>query len=306
VGQRKRSPERTERSGILGWAIALLVVLGLFAGVAVVVVKMWPDGGPAGDRCTVTAADGKVEFDPDQAANAATIAAVGQARGLPERAVTIALATSMQESKLFNITYGDRDSLGLFQQRPSQGWGTAEQIQDPVYAAGKFFDGLVKVPDYATLPLTVAAQKVQRSAYPDAYARHEAEATALAAALTGRTPATLSCRLRDDSTATVAASSIRTALTTEFKPALADSAVAEQSPGTLTVRPGTSAGRGWAIATWAVTHADDLGIQEIAYDGKVWTREKSGKGWRPGQLTAPQNGQPPAPDPTTVQLRYAP
>ena len=107
-------------------------------------------------------------------------------RGLPERALTIALATSLQESRLRNIDHGDRDSLGLFQQRPSQGWGTSQQILDPVYASNEFFDSLVKIQGYSRLPLTVAAQRVQKSGYPQAYAKHEADATMLSAALTGR------------------------------------------------------------------------------------------------------------------------
>ncbi len=69
--------------------------------------------------------------------------------------MTIALATAMQESQLRNIGHGDRDSVGLFQQRPSQGWGTFEQIQDPVYSAGRFYDHLAEVPGYSRLPLTV-------------------------------------------------------------------------------------------------------------------------------------------------------
>lgn len=80
--------------------------------------------------------------------------------------MTIALATALQESALRNIDYGDRDSLGLFQQRPSQGWGTPAQIMDPVYSAGVFYDRLAEVPGYSRLPLTVAAQRVQRSGFP--------------------------------------------------------------------------------------------------------------------------------------------
>ena len=110
--------------------------------------------------------------------NAATITAVGTGRGMPERAVTIALATALQESGLRNIDHGDLDSLGLFQQRPSQGWGTAEQILDPDYAAGEFYKHLAKVHDYPRLPLTVAAQRVQRSGFPQAYAKHEPDADA--------------------------------------------------------------------------------------------------------------------------------
>lgn len=150
--------------------------------------------GPA--RCTVKTAGEKpqdYEIKPEQAANAATITAVASRRGLPERAVTIALATAMQESSLRNIGHGDRDSLGLFQQRPSQGWGSVRQIQDPVYSTGKFFDRLVEIPGYSRLPLTVAAQRVQRSGYPQAYAKHETHAALLTAALTGRRAAAFNC-----------------------------------------------------------------------------------------------------------------
>ena len=108
-------------------------------------------------------------------------------RGLPDRAVVIALATAQQESGLRNLDYGDRDSLGLFQQRPSQGWGTPEQVQDPVYAAGKFYDGLVQVPGWETGRLTEVAQQVQLSGFPEAYQKHQAMAEDLTAALTDNT-----------------------------------------------------------------------------------------------------------------------
>ncbi|MFZ1286953.1 MAG: hypothetical protein WAR57_07945, partial [Candidatus Phosphoribacter sp.] len=122
--------------------------------------------------CWTTGA-ARVEVTPEQAGNAATISAVAVQRGLPTRAATIAVATAIQESKLRNLRYGDRDSLGLFQQRPSQGWGTTEQILNPVYSANAFYDRLVKVQDYLTRPLTEVAQDVQRSGAPAAYAQHE-------------------------------------------------------------------------------------------------------------------------------------
>ena len=84
----------------------------------------------------------------------------------------MAYATALQESKLENLDYGDRDSVGIFQQRPSQGWGTAAEIEDPAYAAGAFFDALVKIPDYAKLPVDVAAQDVQQSADGAAYEQY--------------------------------------------------------------------------------------------------------------------------------------
>ncbi|MFE5482956.1 C40 family peptidase [Streptomyces sp. NPDC056527] len=118
-----------------------------------------------------------------QIPNAKVIVATGIQKRVPARGQVIALATALQESTLINLDHGDRDSLGLFQQRPSQGWGTREQILDPVYSSGKFYDRLVKLWDWQHMPLTVAAQKVQRSGFPDAYAKHEPLATALQQAI---------------------------------------------------------------------------------------------------------------------------
>ncbi|WP_051779485.1 C40 family peptidase [Streptomyces sp. NRRL S-241] len=118
-----------------------------------------------------------------QIPNAKAIIATGIQKRVPARGQVIALATALQESTLINLDHGDRDSLGLFQQRPSQGWGTREQIMDPVYSSTKFYDGLRKIRDWEQMPLTVAAQKVQRSGFPDAYAKHEPLATALQQAI---------------------------------------------------------------------------------------------------------------------------
>ncbi|MCY0945629.1 C40 family peptidase [Streptomyces antarcticus] len=119
----------------------------------------------------------------NQIPNAKVIVATGIQKRVPARGQVVALATALQESTLINLDHGDRDSLGLFQQRPSQGWGTREQIMDPVYSSGKFYDGLVKIKDWEQMPVTVAAQKVQASGFPDAYAKHEPLATALQQAI---------------------------------------------------------------------------------------------------------------------------
>ncbi|SBT40693.1 hypothetical protein GA0070621_1030 [Micromonospora narathiwatensis] len=124
-------------------------------------------------------------WNSEQVTNAATIVTVGQQRGIPARGWVIAVATAMVESSLRNLQGGDRDSLGLFQQRPSQGWGTPTQILDPVYAAGKFYDKLLRIPDWQQLPLTVAAQRVQVSAFPDKYGEYEQDAEQVVAAVTG-------------------------------------------------------------------------------------------------------------------------
>jgi murein DD-endopeptidase MepM/ murein hydrolase activator NlpD len=119
------------------------------------------------------------DLTSEQIANARTIIEVGRQRGLPPYAWTVALATAMQESTLRNLDYGDRDSLGLFQQRPSAGWGSPSQVTDQVYSANKFYAGLSKVPGWQKMPVTVAAQTVQRSAFPLAYAKHERLAAGL-------------------------------------------------------------------------------------------------------------------------------
>ncbi|MGH8882794.1 MAG: M23 family metallopeptidase, partial [Stackebrandtia sp.] len=128
----------------------------------------------------------------EQVDNAVTIYTVGAERDLPSRAMVIATATALQESTLHNYdTAVDHDSLGLFQQRPSQGWGTPEQLTDPEYAAGAFYDSLLEVTGWETLPITDAAQAVQKSAYPDAYASHESQAERIVDAIANITDCTM-------------------------------------------------------------------------------------------------------------------
>lgn len=135
-----------------------------------------PDGAPVGTTAGLTA---------EQMGNAATIVAVGKQKGVPERGWVIAIAAALQESQLRNLHYGDRDSQGLFQQRPSMGWGTPQQITTPSYAAAKFYERLLATPDWQTMSVTDAAQKVQQSGFPGAYARHEDKARAIVAAVSG-------------------------------------------------------------------------------------------------------------------------
>lgn len=157
----------------------------LLLAAAVLVGLAWDTeatGLPAvAGQCTI--AGSSLTVTAEQVTNARTIAEVAHARGLPDRAIVIALATAQQESRLRNLDYGDRDSLGLFQQRPSAGWGTDAQVQDPVYAAGQFYDHLVLVPDWETGRLTKIAQKVQLSGYPEAYSQWETMATEMVHAL---------------------------------------------------------------------------------------------------------------------------
>jgi cell wall-associated NlpC family hydrolase len=177
---------------VISWALGgllLVLVVVIAAGVAAVSVLF---GGGAAYACTATVSTpgtAPAGLTAEQAGHAAVIVGVGQRLGVPPRGWVIAIATALQESRLRNLghlgTDNDHDSLGLFQQRPSQGWGTPAQIMTPDYAAGTFYDRLQQVPRWQTLPLTDAAQAVQRSAYPDAYAKHETRAAAIVAAHTG-------------------------------------------------------------------------------------------------------------------------
>jgi hypothetical protein len=168
---------------------ALAVVVGVAAAGVAGILWMggWPSSSPAICADTATSvpinASGAPTADDEQRRNAAAIMTTGRRLQVPERGLWIALATSMQESGLRDLNYGDRDSPGLFQQRPSQGWGTPTQILKPDYAATQFFTRLVAVPDWATMPLWQAAQSVQRSAFPLAYAKWEQDAADLLAGI---------------------------------------------------------------------------------------------------------------------------
>lgn len=131
--------------------------------------------------CEVTGGihGGSLDLDAAQAGNAAVIHQVAVDSALPAQASVIAFATAIQESGLRDLDYGDRDSLGLFQQRPSQGWGTPAQIMNPAYAATQFYRHLQRVPDWWQMPLWKAANAVQRSAYPTAYEKWQPKAAAL-------------------------------------------------------------------------------------------------------------------------------
>lgn len=264
--RRKARLRRLRRTGIL---LVLLVALG-FGGRA-----LWnalhPMLLPAG--CEVSQArGGPFGYSPEKFANAATISAVSVKRDLPTRAAVIATATALQESKLRNLSHGDRDSLGLFQQRPSQGWGTAQQIADTVYAVGAFFDHLVKVRDWRTRPLTQVAQAVQRSGYPDAYAKHEAEATALAAAFTGDRPAAAACRLEDPTTIWS-----RGRISNQLN---RETGLRARSTDTGLEISADDPKSAWLAAAWAVAHAQDHGTRSVTVGNRTWTRTMDDRGLR--------------------------
>lgn len=267
---------RRRRGRRLAWAGGLATVVGV-ATISSVVLSRHVTSPPApacsvastsggtsgssGGTSTGTSA-GSFTLSPDQAQNASIIAAVAYARGLPDHAVTVALATALQESELANLPYGDLDSVGLFQQRPSQGWGTRTQLLDPAYAATAFYSRLVKVPGWTTMAVTEAAQAVQRSAAPDAYAQWEDEARALAKSLTGESQADFACRFDGFGGAVPAPGALQQAMASEM--------------GTNLIGTPLPAKAGWATASWAVAHAYNYHVAQVSFDGRTW-RSASGK-----------------------------
>jgi len=255
--------------------LAFATVVGVVAAVA---LTLWQHSdslfAPA-DGCTASVNKRTAAVATDQGENAALIAAIGMQRHLPARAVSIALATAFQESKIRNIPGGDADSLGIFQQRPSQGWGTPDEIMDPVYATNAFYNALEKIPDYQSLDITVAAQEVQRSAYPSAYAQHEDAARALASALTGNSAAAFTCVVSDDEETGTAAKVIA-GLRRGFGSLVHPTKGLRQN---LTV-PVKSPIIGWSVAHYAVAMAPELHIKTVLFAGKTWhTGKDSAKGW---------------------------
>ena len=286
----------------------------LVAGLAVVFDRGGVGPLLTNEGCTARVGGVVVDLSTEQAENAAMIAAVAVRRGLPARAASIALATAFQESKLRNLDHGDRDSLGLFQQRPSQGWGSAAQIRRPYYSINKFYDELQKVDGYQTMRITEAAQKVQRSGFPEAYEDHAADGRALASALTGYSPARFSCVVdaNNDLAAQPAGPSGLTARAQRVRlnlhRAFGKLPLGGFAPGGVSTghRPGSAHydGRaidvfvrpvnlknrraGWAIASYLVAEASRLDIDHVIFDKRIWSAGvRSESGWRdydPGDL----------------------
>jgi len=259
-------------------AITVVTVFALVAGLGVYLLlrgRHFP--GPGLARACTVQAEGTVFLNERQMANAATIAAVGIRRGLPERAVVVALATAFQESRLRNLPDGDRDSIGLFQQRPSQGWGTPEEIRDPRYAAGKFYSELVKVEGWENMRVTDAAQRVQRSAFPEAYEQWADESAVLTKALLGDVTAAVACTYPGGPQVwgEAAASALARGLQLDWGDLIPSpdgiTGLAELAglPG-LALTPRDTR-QGWQYAHWLVSHAAAHGVKRVRYDGLEWT-----------------------------------
>jgi hypothetical protein len=266
---------------VLAGFMAFVVLAGLGVFVVVRMLGNVPLLVPSSYPCKVGApGTEQVELEAPQLANAATIAAVGIRRGIPRQGIVIALATAWQESKLENLGGGDRDSIGLFQQRPSQGWGTAEEIADPRYASARFYNALVRVKGWQEMRTTDAAQAVQRSAYPEAYEQWAGKSVVLATALSGEAGAMVGCTVsgKPESRGPAAAEALVQGLRLDWG----------DKTGTLDVAgvsvPAKTEQNGWQYAHWLVAHATDRGIKRVTFGGRQWSSESGS--WAGGDGTA--------------------
>jgi hypothetical protein len=313
------------------WAVVAIVAAVVAAALAPLVAILvlvrtvfapQPASGAGGDdSCTTTglvAADTAAVdvggLSADQVRNAAVIVSVGKQHAVPSYGWVVALAAALQESTLHNYSGGDADSAGLFQQRPSQGWGTHAQVTTPVLAAEAFYgvahhtenSGLLDVHDWQDLPVTVAAQSVQGSAYPDAYADDEALARSLVAKLGGRatTGGAVTCGTGSAMDCPATDSPVEQGLTPD---ALRVLRCVQQNFGDHTYlgvgarsnnpdsdHPSgravdvmidhwqTRAGNteGWRVAHWVADNAASLGVTYVIFDAKIWSTVRAGEGWR--------------------------
>jgi hypothetical protein len=257
-----------------------LVLIVAAAAVAVYLVANRAKPFLTGSGCQAGTGKTAVALDPEQAAIAATIAGVAHRRAMPARAVVVAYAAALQESHLHNLTYGDRDSVGVFQQRPSEGWGPAAKLKNPVYATGKFFGALATVPDYLHTPVYRAAQAVQRSADGYAYIQYQPEASALAADFTGHSAHAVWCWSAAAGPAWANLTAARRALADTFGPMRSHQAASPGDAPAMVVHAARPA-LGWAVATWLVTHASSYGIHDVRYSGYQWRQSLGSSGWTP-------------------------
>jgi len=248
--------------------VVIAFLLLLVAGVGLFV---WLQGRgitppvPGEQRCVATAGGNAATLDLNQAHYASIIVGVSVRRGLPARAATIALTTAYTETDIRNLDHGDRDSVGLFQQRPSQGWGTEKQLMDPYYSTGKFYDALIKVHGWRTGDITTIAQRIQRSGYPEAYRVYEAEARAVASALTGESPAGWTCLERAGTPGNAAG------LTASVKKTFG--AVKVSATEKVITIDADSATLAWAYGSYAVANSMSYGVVAATVGDRTWRTE---------------------------------
>ncbi|HEY3408210.1 MAG TPA: hypothetical protein VGK53_08570 [Propionicimonas sp.] len=245
--------------------LGLVIVVALIGGGVVLWSAYNKTPLPIDDRCVATAGGHTTTITPEQAGNAAIIAGMSIKRGLVPRAASIALTTAYQESGIRNLDHGHADSIGLFQQRPSKGWGTIEQIMDPWYSTRKFYQAMERIKNWRTRSINDVAQAVQRSAYPDAYRQHEANARALASALTGETPASFTCVVNAPKPGDP------DGMATFLKKTLgSDTITTGVKDGVLTVKAGNAA-QAWSVAHLAIATTADYGLVSAQVGPYGWT-----------------------------------
>lgn len=292
---RRTTGRRRRRAG--GWALALLVIGVLVALIAAVIswIGRWSSQTPdlllPPQGCVVTVEGFRSYLTWEQSGNASIIVGESIRRGLPARAATIALVTAYQESDLRNLDYGDRDSIGLFQQRPSQGWGTVEQIMDPWYSAGKFYEHLVQVPDWETGVINDVAQAVQRSGFPEAYAQHETKGRAWASALTGHSTAAVSCIDRRENPADAAVLS-------DFIATVWGGAVSVSTNEVDALHVSTDSEiTAWSVAQLSMLRGSPAGLTTVQAGAQQWVNSRTDYAvWQPAS---------PAAAPVVMYLRAA-
>ncbi len=276
-------PDRTwpRRGAVIGAALVLLLAAAGF----LIEHSSRPVSPPAAaPGCQAGTGVQAISLGTSQAGIAATIAAVAARHRLPRQAVTIAYAAALQESQLQNLDYGDRDSVGIFQQRPSQGWGTTREIENPVYATTRFFAALVRVRDYTRMPVDTAAQAVQHSADGVAYEQWATVAAQLAGYFTGSSPHGVSCWYTPPAKADLAGA-VRS-LTQTFGPPGHEAVVARITTDRSAKPNGSVAvvhaqrDAAWAVAGWLVANAQAYGISEVRYAGYEWRAADGSMGWQ--------------------------
>ncbi len=261
---------RSSRVGAGAVLVVVLVLGALFLSRS----GRIPVAPQIGTGCLVKGSQFDVPLTTGQAAIAATIAGVASNRGLPARAVTIAYATALQESDLENLPYGDRDSVGVFQQRPSQGWGTRRELLDPVYASTRFFEALAEVPGYLKLPVYRAAQDVQHSADGYAYSQYSVQGAEMADGFAGGKGRSIWCWYGTGFTRHGKLAAAEQGLTTAFGP----QRVGHFGDPIMTVKVRSSSA-GWSVASWLVTHAGSYRIGTVRFAGYQWTAAGGQHGW---------------------------
>ncbi|HEX9065330.1 MAG TPA: hypothetical protein VF843_09485 [Streptosporangiaceae bacterium] len=263
---------RARKAGIA----AVVVIVVIVAFLAFFKAKHLRFPAPAVSGCVVHGHRFDIPLEASQAGIAATIAGVAAQHQLPVRAVTIAYATALQESDLANLNYGDRDSVGVFQQRPSQGWGSRHQLLDPVYASTKFFAALAAIPRYQHLRVYKAAQDVQRSADGSAYAQYTTQSAQMAGGFSGHRARAVWCWY----SAPIKGKGQLSAAAAQLRHAYGFVAISHSGDPTARVVV-HNAQLGWSMAAWLVTHASKFRIRDVTYEGYRWTSAHGHAGWRP-------------------------